>query len=443
MTGRSQSTRVRLMRKLVLGMGIWGATAMSQAQSIEAPQDAFRLANQLTNTINDAFASGDLRRGYADAITALNAFAKVQRDQDAWDILSQMVASQAAGLGMHDLALEVMGPTGQIAAVPQGLEAQPAIQEIVQAAAGHRIVMLNEAHHVGLHREFARRMLKPLRAAGFTHLACEGFANARDEGFEIDAQRLGYATRDTGHYISDPFFADFVREAVELGFKLVAYETLDRRPPGEESPAASINRRETSQAEQLEAVLDADPNARLFVYCGYSHLTESPMRVDGEEVRWLASRLREATGIDPLTVSQTTYYPRSSNRQRGSAIAGFDRDDSFVLRDDDGLWSPKPEQYDIELLHPSTDPVDGRPGWMFRADDRERVDVDLSAIDQSDDAVLVVTREGEPMNAIPSDVVLLRSGQREAALSLRAGSYHVWLVRQDHEPELIASPIVN
>ncbi len=441
--GKRQGKSMGFLRRMVLGMGIWGAAGVSQAQSIESQQESFGLANQLINTIDAAFTSGDLRRGYADAIRALNAVAEAQRDAEAWDILSQMVASQAAGLGMHDLALEVMGGTGQFPVVPDGLEAQPAIQEIVRAATGRRVVMLNEAHHVGMHREFARRMLRPLRDAGFTHLACEAFANSKDEGFAVNAELLGYATLDTGHYISDPFFAELVREAVELGFELVAYETLDRRPPGEESPAASINRRETSQSEQLAAVLTADPDARVFVYCGYSHLTESPIDFDGVQVRWLAARLREATGIDPLTVSQTSYYPRSTGAKDKAGIVGYQSGDAFVLRDKDGLWSAKPEEYDIELLHPNTAPVAGRPGWVFRASDREQVVIDLTASEIRENAVIVVTRAGEAMDAIPSDVVVVQPNQRNASVSLRTGEYRIWLVRTGAEPELIASPTVE
>jgi hypothetical protein len=424
-------------------VGVWAGVGTAQAQTIEAQQEAFRLANDLSNAIEEDFAGGDLRRGYADAIRALGAFAEANADSAAWEILRQLVAGQATGLGMHELALQAMGPEGPLPSVPGGLVAEDAIDAIVNASEGRRVVMLNEAHHVGQHREFARRLLRPLRDAGFTHLACEAFANSDEEGFEVDAKRHGYATQETGHYIADPFFAELVREAVELGFELVPYETLDIRPHGQDSPSASVNRRETDQARQLAAVLDADPGARVLVYCGYAHLTESPMQFQGGEVRWLANRLREATGIDPLTLSQTIYYPREPKKQPAPGIAGYEADDAFVLRSDDGLWSLKPDEYDIELLHPRTSPIDGRPAWVFRADDRECVEIDLADRELGDDAVLVVTRAGEALDAIPSDVVLIGASRTSASVSLRPGAYRVWLVRGGAEPELVASPSVE
>ncbi|MFG0307499.1 MAG: hypothetical protein ACF8Q5_14950 [Phycisphaerales bacterium JB040] len=435
--------QVGRIRTLGAGLAMLCLGVHVLAQPGEAEREAFRLANGLTESIRDVFEGGDLRTGYAEATGALLAFAEEHEGSGAWPVLRQMVASEAANVGLHETALDAMGGGNGVPAAPEGLEVVGAVDAIVEASAGRRVVILNEAHHVGRHREMARRLLRPLREAGFTHLACEAFANSAEDGFEVNAGSLGYATRETGHYVADPFFAEAVREAVELGFELVAYETLDVRPPGGESPATRVNRRETNQAAQLAAVLEEEPEARIFVYCGYSHLTESEVDMMGEPTLWMAARLAELVGTDPLTVSQTAFYPKTSAADGVPGIAGYESDDAFVLRDEGGLWSASPERYDVELLHPRLEAVSGRPGWMFRAPDRSAVRVDLSGVELDGEACVVVTRAGEPMDAIPSDVVRVAPGQSEAVLSLRAGEYRVWLVRAGGEPELIASPGVE
>src|SRR5476649_2307712 len=59
----------------------------------------------------------------------------------------------------------------------EGIE-EDAINAIVEEAGKHQIVILNEAHHIPMHRAFALRLARELHRIGYTWLACETFANA-------------------------------------------------------------------------------------------------------------------------------------------------------------------------------------------------------------------------------------------------------------------------
>ena len=345
-------------------------------------------------------------------------------------MLSQVLASNAAGLGRHELAEDLWARQAEMVGhgpIPEGLEPEGAVDAVVRAAQGRRVVFVNEAHHMGRHREFVRRLLAPMRAAGFTHLACEGFANSAEEDFEVDASRLGYATTSTGQYVRDPLFGELVRTAVSLGFELVAYETTDIRPPGGETAAQSVNRRDADQAATLVSVLEEDPGARMLVYCGFAHLTENEVEIGGEAVNWVASRVASALSIDPLTVSQTGFLPGVP----AGALAGGPRYEPFVLRGDAGLWTSEPNRHDIEVLHPEVPPRDGRPGWLAA----DRRPVHIAAPDGV--TAVVARRVGEGADAVPSDVDYLGGTRRRATLVLLPGEYEIWGVDADGTAALL------
>ena len=54
----------------------------------------------------------------------------------------------------------------------------------------------------------------------------------------------------------------------------------------------------------MRAIFNDDPDAKVFIHVGHSHVAERPIP-DENGMRWMAARLKEATGIDPLTISLT------------------------------------------------------------------------------------------------------------------------------------------
>lgn len=304
------------------------------------------------------------------------------------------------------------------------LDAIDAIDAIVEASRGHRVVMLNEAHVASRHRALLGRLLPRLKSEGFTHLAAEAF----DEG--VNSLALEEPLRfQHGWYLRDPVFAEAVRQARELGYGLVAYEQReDQRSfsPGLSNAATVV--REQAQADNLRAELEADPAMRVLVFVGYGHLREMGPP--------FAARLKHDTGIDPLTVGQAqtgAWGPHTEDappvvalleRFRPTApvvlVPADSRPMSAATEDD--LTA---EGADLLVLHPALPDVDGRPGWLAADPLRRRVKVDVPA--GRGPRLLQAIPAGEPDPAIPADQFLVADEAAEATLFLRPGAYRLRL----------------
>jgi hypothetical protein len=253
-------------------------------------------------------------------------------------------------------------------------EPRDAIASIVEMARSRQIVILNEAHHVSRHRAFALKLAEALREIGFSYLACETFND-----FTEETKSRGYPNVDTGSYTREPLFADFVRRSLAIGYTLVAYEY---RPPNNSSvldAGDAIGIREQAQAENLmRRIFTINPNAKVLIYVGYSHLRKEPNLTSlatKKELKWMASRLSTLSGLVPLTVDQTSLTDPPS----GSAPANYldaaialnpaQTGMPFVLRskktsDKFRAAGQYAGDVDMQVLHPQTKMVNGRPDWL-------------------------------------------------------------------------------
>jgi hypothetical protein len=184
---------------------------------------------------------------------------------------------------------------------PPQWRAADAADTIVELASRYRVVMVNEAHHDAHTRGLTLSLLPRLRKLGFTHLAVEAL-DEQDSGL---AGR-GYPVHASGsEYLHEPVYGEIVREAIKLGFVVVAYDQSGKGP----------QEREDLQARNLfKRVLASHPAARLFVHAGYAHIDEAPGRLG--KVHPMAERLHELSGLDILTVDQTDIredVPRSEH----------------------------------------------------------------------------------------------------------------------------------
>lgn len=307
-----------------------------------------------------------------------------------------------------------------------GSETLDALEIIAEMASNRRIVILNEAHDVSGHRAFAAAVARRLRGLGYSWYAAETFDSSIRAFSEGDAFLNSH-----GFYSADPVFAETVREAVELGYRLADYEITpaQRLAPADAGREERVAEREEAQAVNLIAnVLDADPQARVFVHCGYSHAAETPLN----GVMWFAGRLKEKTGIDPLTINQSQSWPGSdatTDTPMTTALLARIRDGRpIVLRRADRTFMHSADHHegamDLTVAHPRYAQSDGRPGWLANDSNRRRLGVDLPE-PAPEDALIQAVRRSEGEGAVPSDHYPLEPGQTSAVLYLRPGDYHV------------------
>lgn len=294
-----------------------------------------------------------------------------------------------------------------------------ALSAIRAEAAKTRIVILNEAHHSPRDRAFALEVARALRPLGYTILAAEAFTNAEGEG-ETPVAKLArerFPRLQTGHYLHDPVFADFIRQALALGYRPAAYEIRN----SQSRPGGGIAVREQAQAENIASILAANPGARLLIHVGFSHVMEAPVDRGGESIEWMAARLKKMTGVDPLTIDQAHLGEASGQlwgREAQALVAPRIREAS-VLRL--GGSYVKVGDYahavDLQVFQPRTQFVHGRPSWLMRLGRTARsVPSDLLPSKGRRLVQAFLADEGE--GAIPIDQVLVEAGKPVPRLML-------------------------
>ena len=329
---------------------------------------------------------------------------------DPADPLADDNAEQTLSMfGREDLIAATSEDYRSSACQPLTPAADP-LDEIERRARQTSIVIINESHARSDHRGFTARVARRLRAIGYDTLAMETLAhNAPDlkpayRSPFIRQPNLPYLTDQDGFYLSEAGFGRLGREAKALGYRLLPYEMIfDGSTADGSTQAQQIAVREEAQASNLAAFVTAHPRAKLLIHVGYHHALEVPT-TDGNS--WMALRLKAKTGIDPLTISQTTC------RGGGPAIRLAQ------------LPAAEPKgSFDLVVDHPTARFVQGRPAWRVAAGDQP-VAIPRRLSPASGWRVIEARPVGEPDTSVPMDRVAIRS--REAiALMLPPGRYRL------------------
>ncbi|MFP3943729.1 MAG: hypothetical protein ACLFWF_07540, partial [Alphaproteobacteria bacterium] len=220
--------------------------------------------------------------------------------------------------GLRDQAFSILGREDLIAQQSRSYAAQTCepgataadpLTAIVSAARRHRVVIINEAHDWSAHRAFIEDVASALAKEGFSTYAAETFQ------FEPGREPRPYLRNEEGYYSREATYGRLARTVLALGYKLVPYEqklifaSEEEKAAYRELPSSKrIARREEEQANNLIArFFDRNKKAKILIHVGYSHAREVPQtRKDGKTTLvWMAARLKQKTGIDPLTIDQT------------------------------------------------------------------------------------------------------------------------------------------
>ena len=299
----------------------------------------------------------------------------------------------------HRAALELFGGSslaGATGHLADNTNAIPAVPYIAERAADHRFVIVNERHHASSDRLLTLSLLKPLYEQGFRYLTAEGVRHA-------DAlESRGYPVSNTGYYVKDVVFAEMIRQALALGYAVVGYEH-----EAGQLPVEAMNDQQTRdywQAHNLIArTIAADETGKVLVHCGYGHAYES------RSGRWtpMAHYLRQAAGVDPLTIDQTMLSERATSaNEHPLRLAADERGlitgEPTVLVDEKGALVPiDGPSVDIQVVGLRTDYEAGRPTWMRMGGLREPLVADVPEC--AAQACIVEAVDGEQPDAVAYD----------------------------------------
>jgi hypothetical protein len=371
-------------------------------------------------------------------------------DKDNKMLAQQLLATVDSELGLYNEAMMAFPFDNRIAPAKSTLlprsdnwQSIDAVDAVVEMAAQRHIVMVNEAHHDAHTRELTLALLPRLRALGFRYFAAEALSDK-----DTDLMRRGYPIETSGsEYLLEPLYGEIIREAIKLGYTIVPYD----------SDTASENSRDTDQARALyEKVFAKDPQAKLFVHAGYSHIDKAVGNL-GDDVHPMAMQLKQLSGYDPLCVDQVQF--------RDVAVGGVDfgyyaavasrftSDIPIALRDrgTHTFWSSDTRMHDITVILPPASPrdldtagvmtsdemrriivlprppfdIDERPFWLSLGGKRVRYKIDADLCTGQIPCVVDAYYPNEPDNAIPADRYTFVKTRAHNVLYLYPGHYRL------------------
>ena len=352
---------------------------------------------------------------------------RVSRDTTPWKY--QFSAADFASKGDYrnalihwDLAIggsEKTYSQYQIDSINSLFKKIPAKEYIIKRAKDERIIIINEAHHSSLHRFFTKSLLKELFDLGYKNLGLEALGNG--QYLDTLLMKRGYPNQETGWYILEPQFGNMVREAIEIGFDVFPYE---------QTSGVNGKEREIEQAKSIQEELEKKPNEKFIIHCGFAHSLE------GEYPRWgkaMAGRLKEFTGIDPLTINQVAYSEKGDPKLNNPFLNAINPKQSIILVDSSDVplrYTREDSWSDIAIFHPTTNYLNNRPDWIFSGGNL-KTKIDLSEIKFTYPALIMAFKEGEEINkAVPVDIVELSQKTDSCVLALRKGNYTIVLTNK-------------
>lgn len=372
-------------------------------------------------------------------------------DKDDAAFARQLLAAVDSELGLYDEAMRAFPfdnriPPPKSELLPERRSWLPmnAADAVAGMAANRHIVMVNEAHHDAHTRELTLELLPRLRAMGFRYFAAEALDDK-----DPDLIRRGYANDGTGsEYLLEPLYGEIIRQAIKLGYIIVPYDVN----------ASSSLDRDTVEARTLyEKVFAKDPQAKLFVHAGYSHIDKTAGHL-GENIKPMAMQLKILSGYDPLCVDQVQF--------RDVAVGGLDFGfyDKVVLEfspheptalrkmDADTYWTSDPHLHDISVILPPASPSDldyygvanetdavrrevilprppfdlrERPSWLSLEGQRKTFPIGTDLCQGQIPCVVDAHYPDEPDSATPADRYTFLKNRSHNVLYLYPGHYRL------------------
>jgi hypothetical protein len=295
--------------------------------------------------------------------------------------------------------------------------ARDAIAEIVARARNTNIVILNEAHNSPRDRAFALRVARALRPLGYKKLAVETLVNDQPEAGLSATDRLkrdGFVRFGTGGYTIDPVFSRFLREALTLGYEPIAYEQTDAQT----SPGGGIPEREQAQADNLmRTVFSARPTEKVLIHVGLGHAMERP----GKSTEMMAARLKRMTGVDPLTIDQTSVTDMSNAREAYDVAASRIGRSSVFFEGAEPLLIGRIAGVDLQVVHPRRSYRWGRPSWLVELGGKATPIPKHLLPAEGKRRLVQVFAANAPSDAVPLDQVLVDGPSSPPVLIAPAG----------------------
>ncbi|MGB3342836.1 MAG: hypothetical protein WBA61_02900 [Aequorivita sp.] len=311
--------------------------------------------------------------------------------------------------------------------IQSGYRVLSAKNYIIKESKKSSLIILNEAHHNNSHRVFAESLLPGLYKNGYKMLFLETLIN--NEEVDTLLNKRKYPIDGSGFYSINPQYGNFIRKALKIGFTIFPYETT-RNIDGKI--------REIKQANNIYSILKKHPDKKALIYVGYGHNRE------GKVSYWdktMAERLKELTGIDPITISQDKFSEKSSKSLSNPLLVELNlKEPSILLNKENSPYKTKTDSswIDITVFHPFTEYKNGRPNWLF-FDNKKSVSIDFKEITIDFPILLMAYNNKKEIKnkAIPLDIVEVDNKDEYATLVLKKGKFTLKVINEYNIYQLI------
>lgn len=399
--------------------GLMAIVAMPPVFAQEQKQEQPATASSSTAVSRDLFSeTAHIKTDLARYMYLKEVMPQLTKEDRLID--QQLLASVEDELGLYDEAVYDFPFDNRVqtrVTLPSATDWQAvdAVDQIAKLASGRRIVMINEAHHDAHTRELTLALLPKLRAEGFSYFAAEALVNTDKE-----LMKRGYPLASSGsQYLHEPLYGDIIRQAIKLGFHVVAYE----------SEADVLADREAGQANLLyRQVFAKDPKARLFIHAGYAHIDKAPGNLGGT-IKPMAMQLKQLTGFEPLSIDQTRWRdigPMPDSDPYKQLYAQFPVKGPSVLisRLNGSVWASDPDRHDVDVILPPSG-HQRRPHWLSLGGARTTRVASAEMCRRQLPCVVEARYSSESEDAVPADRYVFLTDGSINSLYLRPGEYRI------------------
>lgn len=320
-----------------------------------------------------------------------------------------------------------------------GYKMLDALEAVDRIAGKRQVIMVNEEHRTPFHRVFTFQLLSRLYAKGFRYFATETLNSSDVTGSTEDAElnKRGFPVQSTGTYTADPIYADVIRTALRLGYKVVPYESIDAtcKPPAD-NPEFCNDRRERGQARNLyERILKNDPQAKILVHVGRAHNYKGEA---AKEFNFMGYYFKELSKIEPFTIDQLRFSERRDTAYEQPLYRFLTKNNILrepsVFESTDGKFYAQSEGYDMFVFHPRMSYENGRAVFLKTRLSRKSEKINPGKLNlksggglfnESEPVLIQAFYSRESEDAVPVDQIILYPNQKIPFLMLPKGSFRV------------------
>ena len=320
-------------------------------------------------------------------------------------------------------------PTRALISIENTSKAIDAVDYILDKFCDKPIIMINEAHNRGQNRYFGRKLLPSLFKKGFRYLAVEGLNFTKDSLIN----KRGFPTINSGYFIKESAYGQFLRDAIGIGFKVIAYEDTTYHDP-KASFMDVVNSREEEQTKNIKSILEKDLTAKILVYAGHDHIHKK------SSDNWIkmGERLGKSLNINVPSLECTWMSECFQKNKEHSIYRAFIdsfkiNEPSVLINNDTAYVDPLFKgKVDVNIFMPRTNYDLGYPDWL-----KETADIyfTLKIPNNCEEAYLQVYKANEwnqvRKEAIPVMQFTVQKNRPEYKLYLRRGEYKIFISKNN------------